>query len=207
MAGGGMTRLRLGFPVKVDRPPRPEKQRHPPLAGQPAPEAPASEYVDAILDHLDKPRHPHVSHVLRPRALTPPTPTCRSSMAWWPKAPLELARVRAPRPEAARHPPILPPLPVHRAEQPRPRAGPQKSAWDLVSQAEMLDRMGLDDEGGHGRSTSAATMATASPAGSAGPGSGPPCRSRCAAAWCWSTTTSGSARRTCCGSMSRPACG
>ena len=135
--------LRLGFPVKVMGEPGPQEQRHPALAEEPAPQ-------DVARIRRRDPRlprrveHRHVPAVVGPRALRHP-----SRHAAVPRhGGGERRRARAPSARKARRLDIR--LSFHPSQyillnSPDPELT-RKSIWDLSSQAEMLDRMGLGPE-------------------------------------------------------------
>ncbi len=137
-----MTPLRLGFPVKVVA--RPDLKSNDTRRWQASPHLRTSlEYMDAILDHLDKHdiRMYRMSSDLAPYATHPDMPQFHGMVA---ESAAELAAVGA---KARRlgirlsfHPSQYVVLNSPDAELVR------KSAWDLASQAEMLDRMELGPE-------------------------------------------------------------
>jgi len=137
-----MTPLRLGFPVKIVA--RPDLKSNDTRRWQANPHLRTSlEYVDAILDHLDKHdiRMYRMSSDLAPYATHPDMPQFHGMVA---ESAAELAAVGA---KARRlgirlsfHPSQYVVLNSPDAELVR------KSAWDLASQAEMLDRMELGPE-------------------------------------------------------------
>jgi len=137
-----MTPLRLGFPVKVVA--RPDLKSNDTRRWQASPHLRTSlEYMDAILDHLDKHdiRMYRMSSDLAPYATHPDMPQFHGMVA---ESAAELAAVGA---KARRlgirlsfHPSQYVVLNSPNSELVR------KSAWDLASQAEMLDRMELGPE-------------------------------------------------------------
>jgi len=137
-----MTPLRLGFPVKVVA--RPDLKSNDTRRWQASPHLRTSlEYMDAILDHLDKHdiRMYRMSSDLAPYATHPDMPQFHGMVA---ESAAELAAVGA---KARRlgirlsfHPSQYVVLNSPDSELVR------KSAWDLASQAEMLDRMELGPE-------------------------------------------------------------
>ena len=134
--------LRLGFPVKVMA--RPELKSNDARRWQSGPHLRVSlEYIDAILDHLDRHdiRMYRMSSDLAPYASHPDMPQFHGMVAECD------ADLRAIGDKAKRlgirlsfHPSQFVVL-----NSPDP-ALVEKSTWDLRVQAEMLDRMGLDDE-------------------------------------------------------------
>ncbi len=134
--------LRLGFPVKVMA--RPDLKSNDARRWQSEPHLKVSlEMLDAVLDHLDRHdiRMYRMSSDIAPYATHPDLPQFHSMVA--DSAP-ELAAFGA---KAKRlgirlsfHPSQFVVLNSPDAELVR------KSAWDLASQAEMLDRMELDEE-------------------------------------------------------------
>ncbi len=137
-----MTPLRLGFPVKVMA--KPDFKSNDTRRWQSNPHLRTSlEYLDAILDHLDRHdiRMYRMSSELAPYATHPDMPQFHSMVA---DSASELAAAGA----KARRLGIR--LSFHPSQfvvlnSPDPELV-RKSAWDLASQAEMLDRMELDAE-------------------------------------------------------------
>ncbi len=137
-----MTPLKLGFPVKVTA--RPDLKSNDTRRWQSNPHLRTSlEYLDAILDHLDRHdiRMYRMSSDLAPYATHPDMPQFHGMVA---ESATELAATGA---KARRlgirlsfHPSQYVVLNSPDAELVR------KSAWDLASQAEMLDRMELGPE-------------------------------------------------------------
>lgn len=134
--------LRLGFPVKVMT--RPDLKSNDTRRWQKSPHLKTSlEYVDAILDHLRRHRIPmyRLSSDLAPYATHPDMPQFHGMVA---ESDAELAAVgakaRALDVRLSFHPSQFVLL-----NSPDP-ALTEKSVWDLSSQAEMLDRMGLGPE-------------------------------------------------------------
>ncbi len=137
-----MTPLRLGFPVKIVA--RPDLKSNDTRRWQANPHLRTSlEYVDAILDHLDKHdiRMYRMSSDLAPYATHPDMPQFHGMVA---ESAAELAAVGAKTRRLgirlSFHPSQYVVLNSPDAELVR------KSAWDLASQAEMLDRMELGPE-------------------------------------------------------------
>jgi len=137
-----MTPLRLGFPVKIVA--RPDLKSNDTRCWQANPHLRTSlEYVDAILDHLDKHdiRMYRMSSDLAPYATHPDMPQFHGMVA---ESAAELAAVGAKTRRLgirlSFHPSQYVVLNSPDAELVR------KSAWDLASQAEMLDRMELGPE-------------------------------------------------------------
>ena len=134
--------LRLGFPVKVMG--KPGLKSNDTRRWQKGPHLKCSlEYVDAILDYLATERLEmyRLSSDLAPYATHPDMPQFHNMVA---ESDSELAAVGA----KARSMGIR--LSFHPSQYvllnaPNPELT-RKSIWDLSSQAEMLDRMGLDDE-------------------------------------------------------------
>ncbi len=137
-----MTPLKLGFPVKVTA--RPDLKSNDTRRWQSSPHLRTSlEYLDTILDHLDRHdiRMYRMSSDLAPYATHPDMPQFHGMVA---ESATELAAIGA---KARRlgirlsfHPSQYVVLNSPDAELVR------KSAWDLASQAEMLDRMELGPE-------------------------------------------------------------
>ena len=137
-----MTPLRLGFPVKVMT--RPDLRSNDTRRWQKNPHLKTSlEHIDAILDHLAKKRIPmyRMSSDLAPYATHPDMPQFHGMVA---ESDAELqavgAKARALDIRLSFHPSQFVLL-----NSPDPVLT-QKSIWDLASQAEMLDRMGLGPE-------------------------------------------------------------
>ncbi len=134
--------LRLGFPVKVMA--RPDLKSNDTRRWQKGPHLKTSlEYIDAILDHLNKRRIPmyRLSSDLAPYATHPDLPQFHGMVA---ESDAELraigAKAKALDIRLSFHPSQYVLL-----NSPDP-ALTRKSVWDLVSQAEMLDRMELGPE-------------------------------------------------------------
>ena len=134
--------LRLGFPVKVMG--RPDLKSHDTRRWQAGPHLKVSlEHVDAILDYLARERLEmyRLSSDLAPYATHPDMPQFHAMVA---ESDAELAGLGA---KARRLGIRLSFHPSQYVLLNSPDEGlTAKSIWDLASQAEMLDRMGLDDE-------------------------------------------------------------
>ncbi|MCQ8278373.1 UV DNA damage repair endonuclease UvsE [Acetobacteraceae bacterium KSS8] len=134
--------LRLGFPVKVMA--RPDLKSSDARRWQSAPHLKVSlEMLDAVLDHLDRHdiRMYRMSSDIAPYATHPDLPQFHSMVA---DSASELAAFGAKAKRLGIR------LSFHPSQfvvlnSPDPELV-RKSAWDLASQAEMLDRMELDEE-------------------------------------------------------------
>lgn len=135
--------LRLGFPVKVVA--RPGLKSNDTRRWQANPHLKCSlEHVDRILDHLAAERITmyRLSSDLAPYATHPDLPQFHDQVA---ESDAELAAFGA---KARAHDVRLSFHPSQYVLLNSPDATlTDKSIWDLASQAEMLDRMGMDDEG------------------------------------------------------------